>query len=134
MTTEKRLFHLVHSEARRRAVAAVADAPAGWRVSIEPPKRTGDQNAALHARIGEISAHCEWAGRTWDSETWKRLLVGAWSRANKDPVVMLPALDRQGVEIVFRRTSTLSRAECADLMTFIDAWAAENMQEPQTCI
>ncbi len=125
--SDKRLFNLVHDEARRRAVAAVAEAPAGWRVTVEPPKRTGDQNAALHALLGEIADRCEWAGRKWDIETWKRLLVGAWTRANKEPVMLLPALDGHGVEMVFRRTSTLSRAECGELLEFVNAWAAENM-------
>ena len=125
--SDKRLFNLVHDEARRRAVAAVAEAPAGWRVTVEPPKRTGDQNAALHALLGEIADRCEWAGRKWDIETWKRLLVGAWTRANKEPVMLLPALDGHGVEMVFRRTGTLSRAECGELLEFVNAWAAENM-------
>lgn len=69
------------------------------------------------------------AGRKWDIETWKRLLVGAWSRANKEPQVLLPALDGQGIEVVFRRTSTLTRAECNELLEFINAWAAHNMPE-----
>lgn len=125
MIEDKRLFIMAHAEARRRALQAVAEAPEGWRVTVEPPKRTGDQNAALHAAIGEIADRCEWAGRKWDIETWKRLLVGAWDRANKEPVVMLPALDGQGVEVVFRRTSKLTRRECADLMAFIDAWKSE---------
>lgn len=129
--TDKRLFNLVHDEARRRAVAAVAEAPAGWRVTVEPPKRSLDQNAALHAAISEIADRCDWAGRRWDIETWKRLLVGAWSRATKEPVMMLPALDGHGVEIVFRRTSQLTRGECADLMAFIDAWKAERPEFQQ---
>ena len=61
------------------------------------------------------------------SALWKRLLVGAWTRANKEPVMLLPALDGHGVEMVFRRTSTLSRAECGELLEFVNAWAAENM-------
>lgn len=120
---------MAHSEARRRAVAAVAEAPAGWVVEVRPPKRTGEQNALLHALLSEVADRCEWVGRRWDRDTWKRLLTGAWTRANKEPVVMLPALDGQGVEIVFRRTSTLSKRECADLIEFIQAWAAENMQD-----
>ncbi len=122
---EKRVFNLVHDEARRRAVACVAEAPAGYVVEVREPRRSGDQNAALHALIGEIADRCEWAGRRWDLETWKRLLVGAWTRTNKEPIVMLPALDGQGVEIVFRRTSTLSKRECSELLEFIHSWAAE---------
>ena len=38
---------------------------------------------------------------------------------------MLPALDGHGVDIVFRRTSQLTKAECAELSEFVMAWAAE---------
>ena len=127
----KKTFVLAHETARIRAVAAVAEAPAGYVITLAEPTRNSAQNAALHARIGEIAERCEWAGRKWDLETWKRLLVGAWSRANKEPIVMLPALDGAGVEIVFRRTSSLSVRECSDLLEFVNAWAAEQeaMQE-----
>lgn len=127
--TDKRTFFMQHSEARRRAMAAVAEAPEGWRVTVEPPRRSLDQNAALHALIGEIADRCEWAGKKWDIETWKRLLVGAWDRATGEPVMMLPALDGRGVEVVFRRTSSLSKRECGELMDFIGAWAAESMPQ-----
>ncbi len=127
---DKRIFYMAHETARHRAMEAVYNAPQGYRVTIEPPKRTNDANAALHALLGEIAASRVWAGRKWDVETWKRLLVGAWCRANKEPVMMLPALDGAGVEVVFRRTSTLTKAECSDLIEFIHAWACEN--EPLT--
>ena len=39
---------------------------------------------------------------------------------------MLPALDGHGVDIVFRRTSQLTRSECAELIEFVLAWAAEH--------
>lgn len=122
---EKRTFNLVHGEARRRALACVVEAPAGYVVEVREPKRSGDQNAALHALLTDIAERCEWAGRRWDVDTWKRLLVGAWTRANREPVLMLPALDGSGVEVVFRRTSTLTKRECSDLLEFINAWCAE---------
>lgn len=117
-----------HPEARYRAACAVADAPDGYVVKVEPPRRNLDINAALHAKIGEIAASREWAGRRWDIETWKRLLVAAWSRATGQALVMLPALDGAGVDIVFRRTSSMTQAEVRELMTFIEAWEAETAQ------
>jgi hypothetical protein len=124
-------FVLAHPEARRRAMAGVAEAPEGWVVRVEPPKRSLDQNAALHALISDIAKRCTWAGGKHDIDTWKRLLVGAWDRATGQPVVMLPALDGKGIEVVFRRTSSLTKAECSELLEFVNAWAAEQpeMQE-----
>ena len=118
---------MAHQEARRRAMAAVADAPAGSVITIGEPTRNLGQNAALHALLSEIADSCEWAGRKWDAEVWKRLLTASWSRAEGEPVTILPALDGNGVEIVFRRTSTLTRAECSSLLDYVQAWAAENM-------
>ena len=127
--SDKRLFVLAHPEARRRACQAVAEAPEGYRVEVSPPKRSNEQNAALHALLTEIAARCVWGGQKHDLYTWKRLLVGAWDRATGQPVVMLPALDGKGVEVVFRRTSSLTRRECSELLEFVNAWAAENMPE-----
>jgi hypothetical protein len=123
--SERRYFVLSHRTARMRAAQAVAEAPEGYTVSIAPPKRSSEINAALHASLGEIAERVEWAGRRWDIETWKRLLVAAWSRVAHEPIVMLPALDGHGVDIVFRRTSQMSQGEMRDLLAFVDAWTAE---------
>jgi hypothetical protein len=53
------------------------------------------------------------------------LLVAAWSRVAHEPIVMLPALDGHGVDIVFRRTSQMSQGEMRDLLAFVDAWTSE---------
>ncbi len=129
--SDKRIFILAHAEARRRAVASVAEAPEGYVVEVRPPRRSGEQNAALHALLSDIADNCEWAGKRWDIEVWKRLLTAAWCRASGEPVTMLPALDGAGVDIVFRRTSSLTKRECSDLLEFVNAWAAEHMPERQ---
>ena len=118
-------FVMAHAEARRRAMSAVADAPEGYVVRVEQPTRNSDINAALHAKLGEIASARVWAGKRWDIETWKRLLVAAWSRATGQALVMLPALDGAGVDIVFRRTSSMTQGEVRELMTFIECWEAE---------
>jgi hypothetical protein len=125
--TEKRIFKLVHSTARQGAARYIAtEAPDGYRVTVEPEKRSLDQNAALHARIGEIAKVRTWDGRKWDTETWKRLFCAAWCRATaQESVTILPALDGAGVDLIPRRTSDLSQRECSDLIEFINAWDAE---------
>ncbi len=132
MTTDKRVIYLAGPEQRQRAFEAIAAAPVGHRVTIEPPKRNSDINAALHAKLGEIADRVEWAGRHWDIETWKRLLVAAWTRATGGTMnLLLPALDGEGVDIVFRRTSEMTQAEVRDLLAYIEAWCADQpaMQE-----
>lgn len=94
-------------------------------LEVRPEKRSDAQNRLLHACLSEISKQVEWAGAKRDVDTWKRLLTAAWLRARGEPIEMLPALDGHGVDIVFRRTSQLTKAECAELSEFVMAWAAE---------
>lgn len=101
---------------------------AGHRMVIEvkPEKRSIAENAMLHALLTRISEQMQWAGAKRGTETWKRLLTAAWCRARNEHIEILPAVDGHGVDIVFRRTSELSRAECAELIEYVLAWAAEH--------
>lgn len=107
----------------------MAEAPAGFVVTVEEPRRNNAINSALHAKLTEIARAREWAGKRWDVEVWKRLLTAAWGRATGQQLVMLPALDGMGVDVVFRRTSDLTQAECRELLTFIEAWEAQTEGE-----
>lgn len=94
-------------------------------VTIKPEGRTSGQNAALHAWIGEIATHCKLGGQVHDAEVWKRALVAAWTRARGEPVLIIPAIDGQGVDLVPKRTSALTKAECAELLEYVIAYATE---------
>lgn len=118
-----RRFILAHTEARNRAAAYMHESPEGVSVVVSEPTRNSAINAALHAKLTEIAQTREWAGKRWDLEVWKRLLVAAWSRASGEPLVMLPALDGAGVDIVFRRTSAMTQREVSELLAYIEAWA-----------
>ena len=100
---------------------------AGHKITVEARKQTRSlaENALLHALLTEISNQVDWAGAKRDPEVWKRLLTAAWLRARGESVELLPALDGFGVDVVFRRTSELTRSECAELIEFIHAWAAD---------
>ena len=100
---------------------------AGHRLTLEvrPEKRSDAQNRLLHACLSEISKQIEWAGAKRDVDTWKRLLTAAWLRARGEGVEVLPAIDGHGIDVVFRHTSKLTKAECAELSEFVMAWAAE---------
>ncbi len=128
---EPRTLILRDESVRRRAVAAVAEAPLGVVVKLSEPTRNAAANAALHAAIGAIAATREWAGKRWPLEVWKRLLVAAWSRANGEPLTLLPALDGAGVDIVQRHTSVMTQREVADLISFVESWAAMTAPEKE---
>jgi hypothetical protein len=57
-------FVLAHHEARRRALAFVAEAPEGWTVRVQEPKRNLDQNAKFHAICADLArSEQQWAGK-----------------------------------------------------------------------
>lgn len=84
----------------------------GWpvAVTVEPAKstRSVEQNAKLHAMLHDISRQKQWAGKWLDIEDWKRLMVAAWCRVNKESAILMPAIDGQGFDVIYRRTSKLS--------------------------
>ena len=97
---------------------------AGHRVTVEvkEEKRSLAENRLLHAMLTHISDTQEWAGKKRDVETWKRLMVAAWCRAKGEQIEMLPAIDGHGFDILFRRTSKMSKAEVAELIDYVEAW------------
>ena len=98
-----------------------------WLVlSVRLATRSDAQNRLLHSRIRDVARHLrEWRGVPMDDEDWKRMLVAAWCRVHNESARMVPALDGHGFEVLYRRTSKLSRAECADLSEYIMAWGSE---------
>ena len=98
-----------------------------WLVlSVRLATRSDAQNRLLHSRIRDVARHLrEWRGVPMDDEDWKRMLVAAWCRVHNESARMVPALDGHGFEVLYRRTSKLSRAECSDLSEYIMAWGSE---------
>lgn len=95
-------------------------------VSIRPAKRSSEANARLHALLSDVSAQKEWAGRKWDTEDWKRLMVAAWMREKSQQARLVPAIDGHGFDVIYARTSEMSGAEVSELMSYVEAWGAEN--------
>ena len=120
------IFRLVHAIARQRALEAVKNAPDGYIVTVRGPTRNLEQNAALHALLQEIAETRQWAGQLLDVEDWKRLLTAAWMRATGRGIRLVPALDGQGFDALYQRTSTLTKAEMSELIDYIQAWRASD--------
>ena len=117
--TDKARYRLNGRTARMMAVQRVQHAPEGWHVDVYPPKRSLEQNNLLWARLGQLSKQVKWDGETLTDEEWKDLLTAC---LRKQKVV-------RGIEggLVFLglRTSAMSKSEFADLLTLMEAFAAE---------
>lgn len=131
---ERITMSLYNAQQAHQAIQAAWHHAKGWLMAgdtrltleIRPEKRSDAQNRLLHACLSEISKQVEWAGAKRDVDTWKRLLTAAWLRARGEGVEVLPAIDGHGIDVVFRHTSKLTKAECAELSEFVMAWAAEH--------
>ena len=115
---------------KRWRIPGLRSSPGCWQghrfeVDIRPERRSTESNAAFHALLTEISLQLPWAGQKRDAETWKRLITAAWLRARGESVEVLPAIDGHGIDVVFRRTSRLSKDEFSELLEFAHSWAAE---------
>lgn len=101
---------------------------AGHRLVLEvkPEKRSNPQNARLHAMLTELANQCQWHGQKLPMEVWKRLCMASWMREERQSPQLVPALDGHGVDIIYERTSNLSKDECGRLMEWVEAFGAEH--------
>jgi hypothetical protein len=84
VTADKRVFHLSHDLARRRAADACLSAPAGYEVRIKEPRKSRDQEEKYHAQIGDIASQWHYLGVKWSAEDMKRILVNGFKEDTKD--------------------------------------------------
>jgi hypothetical protein len=88
--------------------------------------RSNAANAKLHAMLTEISHRMQWAGQTLDVESWKRLFIAAFAREKKQGAQFFPAIDGQGFDVVYRRSSRMGKREMIELIDWITAWCAQH--------
>jgi len=118
-------FILSTPQARQNAAKAVQDAPVGFVVEIKEPSRTLAENALLHAILTDMARQATWHGQKLPMEVWKRLCMAAWLRETGEKPMMIPALDGHGFDVIFERTSRLTKKQCAELIEWIFAFGAE---------
>ncbi|MPT24524.1 MAG: NinB family protein [Starkeya sp.] len=95
-------------------------------IVIKDQDRSSEQNKKLHACLSDIAKQVEHAGKKWDVLIWKRLLTAAWLRESGEQPQLIPAVDSNGFDVVYERTSQLSVKQCASLLEWIQAFGAEH--------
>lgn len=124
--TDARLFVLAHELARRRAMAAVADAPEGYVIKVQPPTRSLDQNAKFHALCSDL-AGTPWMGKPRSAAEWKVLLVSGHAVATKEGAEIVPGLEGEWVN-VRESTASMSKKRGASLIEYAQAFAAQQLE------
>jgi hypothetical protein len=100
-------------------MAAVAEAPAGYVVTLKPPTRSLDQNSMLWPVLGEISAQVNWHGQKLTDAEWKDVLTASLKRQK-----VVPGIDG-GFVVLGSSTSKMGKAEFSELLELALAFGAQ---------
>lgn len=115
----KRVYRLVHATARQRAIQDVQQADEGWIVTVSPPTRSLEQNAALWPILQAMAEQIEWYGQRLTDEEWKDVLTAALKREKVVPGI------NGGFVVLGQRTSKMGKREFSDLLEFAHAFCAD---------
>lgn len=91
-------------------------------------QRTDGQNAGFHAVCTALSKQRDWprgSGIFISVTAWKRLIMAAFERAHGRKAEIHPSIDRDGWDVVYRRSSRMARSEMAELIPYAEAWAVD---------
>lgn len=123
--TDKRIIWLRDPATRQRALDAIREAPDGWKVTVQPPTRSLDQNAAQWPILEAFAKQLQWPVNgqlCWmNAEEWKDVLSAAFYSKH----VRLAAGIDGGVVMLGQRTSNFSKAVFSDWLTFLHATAID---------
>lgn len=121
--------HFIRNEHdRQRIIAHIAalDLEKPRKVSVTDEDRSDEQNKKLHAMLADIARQVEHAGKKWNILIWKRLCTAAWLRETGESAPMIPAIDGNGFDVIYEKTSKLGVRKCASLIEWIEAFGAEH--------
>lgn len=125
-----KVFYLAHKQARELCAAfALSVAPEGWRVRFEEPKRKNVQSDKFHAQIGDISDQTEYAGKKWDRDDMKRILIDEFAEAmrlagtplHNDGRLVPSENGRRVIQLGIQSREFYVR-EASEFIAFLNAW------------
>lgn len=123
--SERRIFILNGPTPRQSALQGVRDAQEGYCVTITPPSRSTDQNAAQWPVLHAFSKQLAWPvnGRmvNMTPDDWKNVLTAAF---RKEQALLAMGLDG-GVVMLGLRTSKFTKKEFSEWLEFLHATAID---------
>jgi len=121
----KQYFVMSHEKARENALNAVRNAPEGFSVVVEPPKRSGEQNKLIHSALTDLGRRMGWkfGGVDVDLDSLKIIFMVAFRRINNIAGSrFVIGLDGHPVDLGVK-TSKLTKKECSEFIEMINAYA-----------
>jgi hypothetical protein len=96
-------------------------------VEVQLESRSVDQNALIHSIIHQISSQARHHGSNWDTESWKRLLVDAYTKEHGQYTgQVIPNLTGDGIVQLGLQTRKFTKAQASEFSEWLMAWCAEN--------
>lgn len=117
------IFTLISAKVRDNAIRAIRCAPVGYRVTIEEPKRTLEQNDGFHPRIREIARSIPFAGKMRSEDEWRKILMSGFRTWQGEQVEVVEGLEGEVVALGLS-TRKLGKNEASDFTTYIEHVAA----------
>ena len=128
---DKRIFRLVHDQARKLAASECMNAPDGWICTIQESTRTLDQNCYQWPYLQGFSEQLQWPVNgekvSLSKEEWKDILTAAFEN---DTEPRLAAGFDGGIVMLGRRTSQFGKKKFGLWMEWLMAAAAMRNVEP----
>lgn len=122
---------------RAKAIVGVTNAPDGYVLELREPKRTDEQNSAIHGLIAQIlKQRPVHRGVRMTKEKYK----AAFMHLLGSEMEFIPALEGDGFFPMGHRTSALTKGEFTNLIECVLAWCAregvtvEHFGEPNQVI
>lgn len=115
-----KLYRLSTPTARQLAASYCLEAPEGMVVTFKEPTRSLEANAAMWAKLSDISKQVVWYGKKLTPEDWKTVLSASLRQTR-----VVPTIDGDGFVPLGMSTSKMSVKEMSALLDLIDAFAAQ---------
>lgn len=123
---ERQTFILVTDRVRANAAKALAEAPAGYRVTVAPATRSNEQNDKLHAILSDLAASpIKWAGKRRSKDEWKAIVISGHAVATGSSGEVIPGMEGEFVAIR-ESSANMSVSRAASLITYLLAFCDTN--------
>lgn len=121
-----RRFELKNDLIVNRCIDYIKSAKKGSCVIIRDGEaRDLNDNARLHAVLTDISNQVDHHGMMLSVTVWKRLCTSAYLREIGEHAQLIPAIDGYGIEMIYEKTSEMSKKMIRGLITWCEAFGSE---------
>jgi hypothetical protein len=116
------LMTINNEQSRASAIRIAQRAPLGTRVEFKLMKRSLPQNSRFWAMLSDVALQVKWCDQILRPEDWKLIFLDALKRE----IRAVPNLDGNGLVVLGRSSSDLTREEMSDLMELMMAFGAQH--------